>query len=342
LTMENGSRKPVLIAAYGRGIAAALELVNIDAREVFDRAGVSLRSTSDPMQRMTNLEVSCIYREAVKATGDPYFGLFVGDNFHTANLHVLGFALLASSTLRDFCLRLRNYYHLASTNVEISLQESAQESTLIINTLNPDICWETHDTFITVIVRLMRTVYDPNFNPTRLELMRHQPVGGDKPFREYFKCEVLFDRPSMLICFDSAIIDKPLPGASKELAQMHDQTAMDYLQKLEHQDIPSRVRTIIVKDLSSGLVSKKQVADKLYMSTRNLELKLAVENTNFQKIVESTRRSLAEGYIEQSSIAITEIAYLLGFSDAANFTRAFKRWTGKSPLKFRKDLGLDR
>lgn len=79
----------------------------------------------------------------------------------------------------------------------------------------------------------------------------------------------------------------------------------------------------------------------MHMSSRNLELKLANENTNFQSILDGARQSLAAGYIEQSSISITEIAYLLGFSDAANFTRAFKRWTSKSPLEFRKSLGLD-
>ena len=121
---------------------------------------------------------------------------------------------------------------------------------------------------------------------------------------------------------------------------MHDRTASEYLAKLEHQDIIGRTRAVIVDMLSSGLVSKHGVADRLHMSARNLELKLAREHSNFQKTLDDTRQSLAEGYIEQSSLAITEIAYLLGFSDAANFTRAFRRWVGKSPLEYRKSLGL--
>jgi AraC-like DNA-binding protein len=115
---------------------------------------------------------------------------------------------------------------------------------------------------------------------------------------------------------------------------------MEYLAKLERQDITSRMRVAVVDILSTGMVSKQQIADRLHMSPRNLELKLAAENTNFQQVLDSTRQSLAAGYIEQSGISITETAYLLGFSDAANFTRAFKRWTGKSPLEFRKSLGL--
>ena len=70
-------------------------------------------------------------------------------------------------------------------------------------------------------------------------------------------------------------------------------------------------------------------------------MKLAAKSTSFQEILDGTRHSLALGYMDQSAISITEAAYLLGFSDVSNFTRAFKRWTGKSPREFRQSLGLD-
>jgi AraC-like DNA-binding protein len=332
--------KPVAIAAYGRTIAAALEQRGIDAATVFERAGVPRSTTSDPMRRMSNVEITALFRESFKLTQDPYFGLFVADSLHIPDLHALGFALLASSTLRDFCLRLQNYYHLVSQNVAFSLLESGGETVLAAKLLNPDICLETEDAFAALMVRLMRAIGDPQMAPIRVELVRPKPAEGDQPYRDYFCCDVLFERPEIRICIDSALIDKPLPGASRELAQMHDKTAMEYLEKLERQDVCGRVKAVIVDSLSTGMVSKKLVADKLHMSLRNLELKLSRENTNFQQVLDSTRQSLAAGYIEQSSFAITEIAYMLGFSDAANFTRAFKRWMGMSPLEFRKSLGL--
>jgi AraC-like DNA-binding protein len=73
----------------------------------------------------------------------------------------------------------------------------------------------------------------------------------------------------------------------------------------------------------------------MHMSPRNLQLKLAANDTTFQDTLDSTRQNLAAGYIEQSHLAITEIAYLLGFSDASNFTRAFRRWHGVSPRQYR-------
>jgi AraC-like DNA-binding protein len=254
----------------------------------------------------------------------------------------LGFALLTSSTLRDFCLRLQNYYRLASRNADFRLEESDEETILVGHTTQPDICSETVDAFAGVMVKLMRTIAEKNFAPKWVELRRPKPAQGDKPYRDYFCCEVLFDTPEVRICIDSKVIDLPLPGASLELAQMHDRTAMEYLGKLERQSISNRARGLIVESLATGLVSKQQVADSLCMSSRSLELKLADEDTNFRKILDDTRRSLATGYMEQSGISITEIAYLLGFSDAANFTRAFRRWTGKSPTDFRKSIGLVR
>ena len=76
------------------------------------------------------------------------------------------------------------------------------------------------------------------------------------------------------------------------------------------------------------------------MSARSLQMKLAEKDTSFQEIMDGTRHSLALGYMEQSAISITEAAYLLGFSEVSNFTRAFKRWTGKSPRDYRNSLGM--
>jgi AraC-like DNA-binding protein len=333
--------KRVAIAAYSRSIASALEQRGIHAADVFERAGVPVYNTSDPLRRITNAEISALFRESVAVTDDAYFGLFVAEVFHISQLHALGFALLASSTIRDFCRRLQNFYRLVSQNVEFRLLEADEETVLAAKLTQPDICWETADAFAGLLVRLIRTIGERDFTPLRVELVRSAPAQGDQPYKDYFGCDVLFDQPEIRISFDRGIIDLPLPGASQELAQLHDRTAMEYLEKLDRQNITNRVRGLIVDTLSTGQVSKQQVADGINMSTRKLELKLAGEDTNFQQVLDSTRQALTAGYMEQSSISITEIAYLLGFSDAANFTRAFKRWTGQSPSEFRKSLGLN-
>jgi len=332
---------PSTIAAYAFAIATALEQCGIDPQNIFDQCGVSLQTTTDPMLRLTNEEISRLFSASVEASGDPAFGLLVGESMHPGNLHALGYALMASTSLRDYAQRLCNYYKIVSQSAEIRVEENAEEFLIITRVLADDICWETHDAFIALLVRFIRFIYNPAFNPLRVELMRPEPSTELKKYRDYFNCEIRFERPEVVIAIAPDIVDKPLPGASKELAQMHDQTSAQYLKRMDKQDIINRVRTLIVEDLSSSAITKQRVADKLCMSPRSLQMKLAAKDTSFQEILDSTRESLALGYMEQSAISITEAAYLLGFSDVSNFTRAFKRWTNKSPREFRQSLGLD-
>jgi len=104
-----------------------------------------------------------------------------------------------------------------------------------------------------------------------------------------------------------------------------------YLAKLDHADVETRVKTLIIQGLPAGNVTQSDIASRMHMSARTLHNKLASRNTNFHQLVEDTRRSLASAYMENPRMSVGEIAYLLGFSEASNFSRAFKRWTGRSP-----------
>ncbi len=329
------------IAAYAFAIATALQQEGVDPAPLFKQCELPLPSTTDPLVRLSNQEVSRLFAAAVKATGDPCFGLTVAEAFHPGNLHALGYALMASHSLRDFCERLSNFYRVVSQNAQIHIEEPENEFLMVTEVTATDICSETQDAFTALMVRFMRFIYNPMFNPVRDELARPDPGDESRPrYRDYFRCDIIFGGDRVIIAINPAIVDAPLPGASKELAQMHDQTVMQYLRQLERNDIVNRVRGIVVEELSSCTLNKQRVADKMHMSSRSLQMKLAAKDTSFQEILDSTRHSLALGYMEQSAISITEAAYLLGFSEVSNFTRAFKRWTGKSPRDFRQSLGL--
>ena len=338
--MQDISSAPTTIAAYAFAIASALQQRGIDPGPVFKKCGIALQTTTDPMLRLSNSEISCLFRQSVIASGDPAFGLRVGEILHPGNLHAIGYALMSSTTIRDFAQRLCNYYRIVSQSAKFCIEETQDAFLLVTEVAGEDICWETHDAFSVLMVRFMRFICSPDFKPLRAELMRPHPGDYLQNYIDYFRCEISFDNPKIVIAIAPDIVDTPLPGASKELAQLHDKTSMQYLQRLERQDIINSVRKIIVEELASGAITKQQVADKLCISPRSLQMKLASKNQSFQEILDSTRQSLALGYMEQSALSITEAAYLLGFSDVSNFTRAFKRWTGKSPREFRHSLGL--
>jgi AraC-like DNA-binding protein len=74
---------------------------------------------------------------------------------------------------------------------------------------------------------------------------------------------------------------------------------------------------------------------QMNMSTRNLQRRLHQEGASFKMLLEKTRKDLSHQYIKNSNLSINEITFMLGFSEPANFTRAFKRWTDHSPSEYR-------
>lgn len=333
--MSQDQDSPTTVASYTQAFASALEAAGVSPQDIFAEVGISPQLSADPLRRISNEDVSRLFAASVAATGNPCFGIEVGERMQPGNLHALGFAMLASVSLRDFYNRICNYYRVVSQNADFLQREEEGASLLIARNPAPTLCYETQDAWVTMMVRFIRFLYPQELDPLWIDLRRPEPAAGTRTFTDYFKCPIRFDAEELCIAIDSKLMDREVPGGSADLAQHHDQIVMQYLEKLERKDVVNRVRGLIIEELASGTLSKQGVAEKLHMSARNLQLKLAEKGTTFQDTLDETRQKLAAGYMEQSDLAITEIAYLLGFSDASNFTRAFRRWHGVSPRDHR-------
>ncbi len=324
-----------VIASYVHAISSALDSRGVDARAVFREAGVEFQASPDPLARLRNEEVSRLFEVATRTTGDPYFGIAVGNLLQFSYLHALGYGLMASATLRDFYQRVCNYYRLASPNADF--RHFSQDGACILEASNvrASVCHESQDVFAVLMVRYMRFLYQRELDPLWMELVRPCPHPDAQPFLEYFRCPVRFAAPVLRVAIEERHMDEPLPGSNPELALQNDQVVIRYLARLDKSDIGTSVRGMIIADLSAGAVNRQSVAERLHMSARNLQARLAARGTTFQEVLDSTRSQLALGYIEQRSLAIKEITYLLGFADTATFTRAFRRWTSNSPSEYR-------
>ena len=110
---------------------------------------------------------------------------------------------------------------------------------------------------------------------------------------------------------------------------------IDHLAKLNKDDIVGQTKSVIFDQLPFGQVAIDQIADKLFLSERTLRRRLKEAGSSFKEILAKTRRELGERYIQDSSLSLTEIAYMLGFSDSSSLSRAYKGWTGQSPSQYR-------
>ncbi|MBK7520510.1 MAG: AraC family transcriptional regulator ligand-binding domain-containing protein [Gammaproteobacteria bacterium] len=154
------------------------------------------------MARLRNEEVSRLFEVATRTTGDPYFGIAVGNLLQFSYLHALGYGLMASATLRDFYQRVCNYYRLASPNADF--RHFSQDGACILEASNvrASVCHESQDVFAVLMVRYMRFLYQRELDPLWMELVRPLPAS---------RCPAIsriFPLPGALCCTRAARCDR--------------------------------------------------------------------------------------------------------------------------------------
>lgn len=326
------------IGSYGMAIARTLEAAGIDSARIFRAIGIDDALSNDPMNRLPSATMTRLYRACVEVTNNPYFGLQVARHIHVSNLHALGYALAASTTLMDFCVRLERYMRLVSQVADVSLVECGDEMHLRFRHLAA-LSGETEDCFFAFLVMTMRQLYKPAFNPLRVAFRRALPLEGAGPYQSLFRAPVSFSNDDGLLVFAREDLRQTLPGSCPELAQVNDNIAISYMAKLDKNDVVTGVVQKIIEFLPDGECGRDKVAAALFMSPTTLQARLAQRGSNFQQLLDDTRRDMACSYLRQGGRSVTEVTFLLGFADTSNFTRAFKRWIGVSPTEFRSQAG---
>jgi len=323
-----------IIAGYVLGIANALDHKGIDYLPILRKAGIEKLLTNDPMNRVPASTITKLFKACVEVTRDPYFGMTVARFIHISNFHAFGYSLLASSTLMDACTRIERFFRLVSQNATIHVV-SDENQLLMIHDISGEACYESQDAWLAFVVRLMRVLYKKSFNPIRVELVRPTPEAGSQPYLDFYRAPVSFSNEKATLFFDREDMTETLKGGIPDLAQQNENLMVQYLARMDRKDVVMQCKSKIIELLPSGKISKRLIASQLNMSPNNLQLKLSNAGTSYSRLLDEIRQELSFGFLQERYHSISEIAYLLGFSDTSNFTRAFKRWNGLSPSDFR-------
>jgi AraC-like DNA-binding protein len=271
-------------------------------------------------------------------TGDECFGLSVIQHWQPANLHALGFAWLASDTLKEALQRAERYIRVLNTHMTLSLQETVEGYEVNSFTAPPEYpqpSFAAVDAGMAILLHLCRLSYRADMTPLRIELRRPMPSCAGK-FHTYFRSAIVYNSDRNMLLLDKHTIETLLPSGNMEIALSCDKIVRDYLAKLDRSDLIMQVKKCLIDNMSSEHLSEELVAGHLNMSLRNMQRKLYEKGSSYKALLDETRKELAEQYIKRSDYSFNEITYRLGFSEQSNFSRAFKRWTGKSPREYRR------
>ena len=312
-----------------------IESYGCDPAPLFESQHIDVRKISDPNARASKTGLNAVWAEAVKLIDDPSIGLRTAEFLHPSHMGALGYAWLASTSLRTALNRLSRYVHFIADNVEVDLEESNGNCGITVREgdVNHRMSWAS-DSSLAILITLCRTNYGDSLNPVSVDIQHAEPRNPGNYF-SLFKCPVRFGQEVDRITLKSEELDKKLPSANPQLAQLGDQVMIQTLARLSKERIVPRVKSVIIYLLPSGNVNDEMVAEALNMSTRALQRKLQKKETTFKQLLTEIRQELADKYIRNNQLSLTEISFMLGFSEVSSFSRAFKRWTGESPSEYR-------
>lgn len=319
-----------------RACVLAAARTGLDPAEIARRLGLDAEVLSDPYARVPHTILLRAWEEIPALTGDAAFGLHAAEALGAAMFDVLDYAIAQVATVGAAVECLLRYQRLLHDDAELRLVAGGGEARLS-QRLRTTPCAPRHlsELIVALWVTRIRGMTGRPFTPRRVSF-QHGPPPDIEEHRRIFGAPLAFHAAENGVEFDAAFLDVPLRGADPALGALLDRQAAELLDRLPRRDdIAGRVRAHLLRKLPSELPTLEATARALGTSARSLQRALRAEGTTYQAALDEARRDLAVAHLGQAHRTVSEIAFLLGFTEVGAFTRAFRRWTGESPSAYR-------
>ncbi len=315
-----------------------IESCGHDPEPLYRKAGINPALLHKSDSRISISHVDELWRLVVDLLDDPCFGIKMADNWHPSYVGALGYAWCASSTLRTALNRALRYIHVVSEDLNIKLAETPRGLRVTADLENSVFTLpQHHDVVLAVLMHMCRFNFGDDLHPTEVCLAHDEPECSSV-MDDFFQTPIQYNTDESSITLAIKDVDSVLSTGNRQLALLHDEFLMKYLIEIKKGDIVQQIQSVIIDNLPSGKVTDNMIARELNLSERSLQRKLKENGTTFRSVLENVREMAAIQYIKNPVNTMSDIAFLLGFSEQSAFSRAFKKWTGTSPVKYRNSL----
>lgn len=323
-------------AYYIATLLQVLEPAGVSRAELLRNTGVE---SSDPQAALslTSRQLDTACSNALELSRDSQLGLKFGSRISIASQGIFGYALMTSATIGDALKLLVRYNRVILPSIGIELQPHESELELWVKAAHLP---QALQRFYTEVL------YAAIINSGSILLGRQTAIinlqlGYAAPtdlqlYHEIFGPEVRFNAVRSAMFFEYASLDSAI-STSNPVARDIFRRECDRLISRDSDGgmVSERVQQILLQ-AGSEFPTSARVAAQLHMSESTLQRRLAKEGNRYQQLLDQVRYRLATEYLHGTNLPVAEIASLLGFSDAANFRRSFKRWSATTPSALRK------
>ena len=279
---------------------------------------------------------SDLFDAAARYVEDDYLGLKVGSNFLAKHWGRLGYLVMAGENGLEAVQYLQRFASIVTNGIELHWHTEGDGFRCEFALLEAKVSRHVLDYLVSSSYAMSKATSENQVRYNQLDFCHD---GGPKPevYSELFACPCQFNQPRNQILLDLAFLQQLSAFRDPRLKTILEAHAQQVLQDLSSGDEwLSQVQSAILAALPDGTPSMKRVADQFGQNERSFQRTLAKHNVNFQELVDELRKRLALEYIK-NDYNFLDIAMMLGYSEQSAFHRAFKRWTGQTPSKYRRN-----
>lgn len=325
---------------FANAMLKGARLNGLNEQQLLLESGLNNELLSNHEVRITPMQLSRLVQSILRHGDDDYLGL----GSHPCRYGVFGLMarqVVHCTDLRQVFKQAVFFYNLLVPASHLSITEEGDSAIFTINLTDPD--KDPDHALIDLLMTLWHRF--PSWLIGQRIPLKQVRFAHSKPehFEEYrlmFPCPAVFDQANNSIIFDRAIMDAPVVQTLQNLSSYLTRAPLDWFKRQSYYPVYTRKVMDYLENAESMVdTSMEDIASQLHTTTRTLRRKLDEEGTSFQDIKDGVRRDEAIHLLSQPNLPISKIARLLGFAEAAAFTRAFKHWTGISPSTYRKSKG---
>ena len=320
------------------GLLDAIKAAGANPDQILSLLGLDRAALSRADGSIACSTFARLLEEAARATSDPYFGLHFGERFNPKNNGPLVYVVLNAPTIAAGFETAARYLHVHNQGATASFNIEGDRVYLRYLLADPEIesPRQQNEYGMAVVLNTLRLMAGSDWVPQEVHFV-HEAGAKIAEHQRVFGSPVLFGCAANSFVVEREFFERQVPAADQRLYRILKQYLERVLNEIPREpDLLAAVRKTIGESMRDGDPKLTRVAKKIAMSPRTLQRQLKEQGVDFKQLMDDTRKRFALNYLRDRRNTLTEIAFLLGYSELSAFNRAFRRWTGSTPLDYRR------
>ena len=327
----------MIAAFYARGLIDYLHARGVEPEELLSADKVVALDSAKGNAEVSMADWVAMLNAAIEALGEPALPAQAGASLHLKHLGMLGHVLMNCTTIGEVQSQLARYIRLLG---QIGLP------VLTLHGKKAHLLWQwPYDTPAPGVVAQFMLAARATFmrwfsgrNDLIFDVHFHFTAPSDlAPHQRLFGGAIHYGQADSKLVFERGYLDLPVVAADQELRRQVEERAEALLAALSEEPLLLRqLKAALGTRLAHGHATLAHAAAALDTTARTLQRRLSAERLSFQASLDAVRRARAEHLLSESTASLSQIAFLLGYTEQSTFQNAFRRWTGLSPGEFRR------